>query len=256
MKKLILLTLTGISASLLSQSSIKVFYQKSNISVAANSTIHASTSAGYTSKMTFDVQNISGSSKSYNVKRYDVLLHVTSNTTARANFCFAGQCYDSTTFISQIPLDLGAGERSNVVYTDTMFYSLDADLFEWVSKGLSKVKYSIVEINNPADSLQFTIVYNDPAAVGITSNNNTVSSIRIFPNPARDNATFTIMSTTAHENLITVFNTIGDLVLSKRVQLAEGRNTFNLDTQQLSKGIYIVQVRNGQEVTSKKLIVE
>lgn len=79
-------------------------------------------------------------------------------------------------------------------------------------------------------------------------------SFAIYPNPALSHATLNINATQAAEATLQVIDITGKTVMMRNQNLNAGMNQVNLDVQNLSTGIYSVNVRMGKEMFTQKLI--
>ncbi len=83
-----------------------------------------------------------------------------------------------------------------------------------------------------------------------------VSESYIYPNPAKNNAVLAIdmkQNTTVE---VSVMNLVGQTVKAAKAETQVGANSINIDLSGLSKGIYMVNVKANNAVSTKKLIVE
>jgi hypothetical protein len=55
---------------------------------------------------------------------------------------------------------------------------------------------------------------------------------------------------------MTVVNSLGATISDKQVSLTEGKNKIDLNTGDLSTGIYFVVVKDGRSTVTKKFIVK
>ena len=85
---------------------------------------------------------------------------------------------------------------------------------------------------------------------GINEMSNPLNAYHIYPNPA--NSIITIDGATLQNALLSIYNTIGELILQK--PLSNGKN--EMDVSNLSKGVYIIKIENLQGVIQQKLIKE
>lgn len=237
------------------QTSFIVSLLNSTVAINSASIIYTTTTAENTTDITFDIKNTSNSSKSYRVKRYDLILNTASSSTAVARFCFAGNCYLSSTIISPTVLTLMAGQSATSLQGANQV--LDCNLDEASLKGYSLVKYTIVNSVLASDSMQFSLRYNDPNApvlIKETFKNSTVFDV--YPNPAVDNVVLKINSQKTVFSKLSIFNALGALVLEKEIFVSEGKNNFELDLTNLSSGIYVVSIKTGAITSTKKLIIQ
>lgn len=252
MKKTILIVLTALTSAAFAQSSIQVkCAELQNTVISPNSVIYGfATVPEGNVKINFDVKNTSNATKTYIVKRYDATL----NNQAEAYFCFAGQCYGASTYSSPYSLTLTAGQSASEI--PGSFNIITTDLDEYSNTiGISYVKYSVINVNNTSDSLQFTIAYNVSSPVGVKETSKVFSSLEIFPNPAKEIATISISSARAFESTVSVYNALGEVVYSKPVSVSEGKNKVEINVEQLPSGVYFATLKNGNSSISKRLIV-
>ena len=255
MKKIIILALATFSLNVTSQTSIQltnITNTNSPVIVSANSDVLVTTHAYQTKDVTFDIKNISSTtSNTYVVKRYDMLLNITSLDTAKAHFCFAGSCFGVDTYVSPT-LSLIPNQSTSEIPGPN--FILDAELDEASVVGLSHVKYTIMNIVTHSDSLQFTVKYNSNPT-GIKETNGTNSSFEIFPNPAKEIASILINAPKNHESKLVLFNSLGEIVYQKDLSITEGKNKVDINIETLSSGVYFANIKTGGTTISKKLIV-
>ena len=255
MKKSLLILLSLFFIKGFSQSSIAIFNITNSVSVSANTIVAATTTVGTPTTLDFDLTNTSNSTKSYTVKRYDIVLHSVSSTTttASAYFCFAGGCYPSNITTSPSALTLTAGQSASQFTIGAQ--TLTTDLDEASTVGYSLVKYSVINTANTSDSLQFTIKYNGPLGVSELAANS-LSSFELFPNPATDATVLKVNSQKAMDVKVIVFNALGAIVSEKPVAIIEGKNKIEINVSDLSSGVYFAQIKMANGALTKKLVVK
>ena len=255
MKKLVLIALVSLGFGAIAQTTFVVNKKNSTTTVTPNSIIDAVTTPTDLTTNTFDVRNISAVTHTYNVKRYDMVLHrTTAVDTAEARFCFAGQCYMATTYTGLVTLVLPQGASTSTLGD---YYSLDCDLAEAGNIGYSLVKYTIFNVNTPSDSMQFTMRYNLALQfVGIKNQHQVSSKVSFAPNPAKETTQFVVNANTASEGHLQLINSIGQVVYSQTLLISSGKNTYPVQVSNLAAGVYIAQLSEGGKITSQKLIVE
>jgi hypothetical protein len=97
----------------------------------------------------------------------------------------------------------------------------------------------------------------DLKVVGIKENAlGSVSSSVVYPNPASGNAFLSIDMKDNATVGIDVYTTVGQLVKSSKTNAQIGENNINIDLTNLASGIYMVNVKVGNAVSTKKLIVQ
>lgn len=119
---------------------------------------------------------------------------------------------------------------------------------------------NITVTNNNFDSLNF---YIDSAGVYILDTNITTSvsvyndletAIELMPNPTQNNVNLVIQSETSSNAAIRLTSYTGSIVSEKRQQINKGKNTIELVTDQLSSGIYFIQIQMNNKIIVKKLV--
>jgi hypothetical protein len=93
-------------------------------------------------------------------------------------------------------------------------------------------------------------VLNLGASTGIDMNEIIEKTTQVYPNPAKDN--LNIVSYAKLINSVEVYNLSGQKVLSKKVNAT----TTRLNTNSLTKGVYIVDVKTNVSSVKKKIIIE
>lgn len=81
-----------------------------------------------------------------------------------------------------------------------------------------------------------------------------VASMTVNPNPIKD---FALVSVTTTENKTAqfqIFNLNGKLEQQTEQQLVSGENNITLDTEDLAKGIYIIAIKSGDDLSTKRMI--
>jgi uncharacterized protein (DUF2249 family) len=75
------------------------------------------------------------------------------------------------------------------------------------------------------------------------------NSVMIYPNPAHENISIKL-STLQQGVMVVVFDANGKIVLSER--MTNSAKTFSVKS--LASGVYYVQVRNGKNITTQKIV--
>lgn len=83
-----------------------------------------------------------------------------------------------------------------------------------------------------------------------------VGSVEVYPNPANSNATVAIDLKEEGNVVVNIYNTIGQLVQTANTSGKLGMNKLEINVDGLSKGIYMVNVKVGNTVSTKKLLVD
>src|SRR4051812_49282311 len=115
-----------LAPAMVAQTSMALSIPAAAVNLTPNQVVYENCPATQKITTTIDVKNTSAATHSYGVTRYDIKLSSAGvGDSAMSYFCFAGQCYDNTTFISQAPpLVLGPGQNAA---SSGQYFALDAD---------------------------------------------------------------------------------------------------------------------------------
>jgi hypothetical protein len=255
MKNSLLILIAACAVNISAQTSLQIKNNATNAIIRTDSVIPLVSTPNGNTKYTFDIKNNSTTSKVYNVKRYDVKRNVCDPDTALAYFCFGGLCYGADTKISPNTITLGPGKSASD--TTAAYYMLIADLDEVCTRGCNFIKYTFFNVNNPADSAQVSLNYNNCQFLvsAVRENVKNVFSLEIFPNPAKESARITINASRVSDASIMLFNSLGEMLSEKNVSVREGKNSYPLDVSALPEGIYFVSIKSANSTTARKLVV-
>ena len=85
---------------------------------------------------------------------------------------------------------------------------------------------------------------------------NSISNIVIFPNPTSNNAVLSIDLKDKSIIDIVILNSIGQTLKTQKAQGQIGKNNIAIDLSGLSNGIYLVNIKVGEAVSTKKIVVQ
>ena len=77
-----------------------------------------------------------------------------------------------------------------------------------------------------------------------------------YPNPSKGNFILFLKSNYTGEATVCIFNITGDLLYSNKVEMVNGNSMRKINTENLSQGVYIIEVQTNSDVISNKLIIE
>ena len=84
-----------------------------------------------------------------------------------------------------------------------------------------------------------------------------LSSLSVFPNPAKDIVTMSVNSSKPFSGCqLSINNMLGQNVYAKDVDLTNGINKLNINVSNLSEGVYIISLQNGKDVVNGKFVKE
>ncbi len=128
--------------------------------------------------------------------------------------------------------------------------------YKWLAKGEGVPLLIFTEVAG-----QLTCEYRDTyrAVPGVGVKEYTpISEVSVYPNPSVNKALYVnIDSETREEIEIKILDFSGKLIVGERVSLEKGRNTTQLNIEQLASGVYFVQLLNNKAVfVTEKVVVE
>ena len=190
-----------------------------------------------------DVKNISGDSITIKCQKTNLNLPLG----AESYYCFAGNCYSSTTTISS-PALLDSAQQFSYSNSDLDAHTGYYDAFG--VSGTALVKYCFYDVNNPTDETCVTITY-ETIPTAIDDYQSLTKLGDFYPNPANEIVNFTFNGNLATLKLIDILgNNVKEILLNQ-----EG--VKKLDVSDMNKGIYFGNLIVNDEVVSiKKLIVK
>jgi PKD repeat protein len=85
---------------------------------------------------------------------------------------------------------------------------------------------------------------------------NLQSSLAIFPNPSKGNFSIAFNSPIVTDYQVVISNTLGKVVYKENLAQFTGTYQKQIEMNHLSKGMYILNVSNGQQKISRKIMIE
>ncbi len=92
--------------------------------------------------------------------------------------------------------------------------------------------------------------------VSIKENNYLISNFELMPNPASINCFVTVNFYEAKNIEISLVNYLGQVIKKQTESTTIGENKITIDLSTLKKGLYFVALKQGENLCTKKLIVE
>lgn len=147
---------------------------------------------------------------------------------SQVHFCW-GSCVGTEVYVSD-PVEVEAGE-SEAFQAEYMMNS---------GSGTTLVRYTFANANNPSDSASVVLAYR--TTVGVAEP--LVMNIRTYPNPVVNKV---YIAGAGHSALVSLYDILGNQII------ADARVT-GIDMSNLSAGIYMIQIKDGNKVFTKKII--
>lgn len=193
------------------------------------------------------VENVSGTSRTVNVKRYELdVPHGTGNY-----FCW-DLCYgernagETPLWVSTDAIPMNAGFIANGFHA---YYK------PYMTVGAATFRYVWFDVNSPNDSVYVDIQFN-AMAVGITENPSPVRTFTAFPNPAVGNdVTLTYDLANGTDGMqLAVYNMLGERKFVRALNATQGKVV--LSANELPAGVWFASLeRNGKALMTKRVVV-
>ena len=105
------------------------------------------------------------------------------------------------------------------------------------------------ESDNASATTPFPIgTYSNTTA---STSNNTITGFNAYPNPVKGNS-LTVTTSSTEAKTVNIFNVLGRKVFSQRFSSMNK----TMDISGISSGVYIMKVSEGNNIATKKLIIE
>ena len=249
MRKIAIILFFTMSGYCMSAQSFQ-FIEHGTSTVAQSNYTRNITDASSGDQFSIDIKNISGSDKTYRIRKTILTEPKTCSEPEIFHFCDALNCYGSGSSVSSDDLPIKAGQ-----VVDPLSYGISADMDPATCFGTYVVRYTVFNVNNTNDSTSFTLTYM-VGTVGISNVETKNFKIgNISPNPVSTSASikydFPIVPQSAS---IKVYNMIGLMVTEIKIDGQKGK--VLVDPASLSNGVYFYSLFvNDNIIATKQLIV-
>ena len=229
-----------------SQSSVfKITNNTNGSAVLINGDVfYHSTASLATIEHDFEVKNISSTTKTLSVRKYDDVINtVSASDKAEAYFCTGTTCYQPTNYSASMVLN----PNESVIFK--------AEFVEASTVGQSSIRFKFNDAANTSDALTLTLAYNNPLSVKTI--NSVFSSIsNVYPNPSIGKTYINVTAAQTVDGVtLSILNSLGELVNTQPVILNKGVNKLVIDSENLSSGIYFLAINYNSSTISKKIII-
>lgn len=133
------------------------------------------------------------------------------------------------------------------------------DEYEWYVEGthfpVMYYKNQTLVLNGGNPQITRTLLYAG-THVGVTDGVRNGFSMTVSPNPAQEQATLQFELNQPEMVIASILDITGAQVAVQTAQLGQGLQQLSLDLSQLAAGVYLVQVKAGEQLSTQKLIVE
>lgn len=122
--------------------------------------------------------------------------------------------------------------------------------------GTYSIVYAELVTGDVAAETQFYYLDGSYTFSGIGVEENDITEMRVFPNPATDNVRVAFEMKDATDVTVNVVNTVGQTVMTSLHNAVTGGNLVTLDVANLANGLYFVEVSSENGTSTQRLIVQ
>ncbi len=153
---------------------------------------------------------------------------------------------------SYISKNSGADSSVSLTYAQlrTLLNSLG-----FVNSQTATIKFRVTASSVPFTALSDTLFLFLTLGNGLSINNSNGNNLNVYPNPFTNNISIQMPSNTAKSVDVEIVDITGKIIYSENV-LTNSLNEVIVNTNALTKGIYILKVLNDNQVFTKKIIKE
>jgi PKD repeat protein len=215
---------------------------------------------------------------------------ILGNTTIRVSVFDANLCFkDLEMFIDSVgcillPINLLSFEGQNSGQFNELYWQTELEInkdYFTVEKSQNGANWTYLgKVNSLGNTIQntnYTLVDETPFettyyrlkivdldgsfsysnVIVVRKMNHEDTKVRIYPNPTDDkiNLQFPVGYWSENPLEIILYNTLGEIVLSKVVPISKQKNTFVLEMNKMVDGIYLLTVHQGEKQFTEKIIV-
>jgi hypothetical protein len=98
-------------------------------------------------------------------------------------------------------------------------------------------------------------VYQNLWNIGDGIKDNSLSEMKLYPNPATEQIFVTMLSKESGNGILTISNMMGQQVYSENVALENGNNQYQINVSSLSSGFYMVNIKTATGSSTQKMII-
>lgn len=149
------------------------------------------------------------------------------------------------------PQEVNAGDVFVTNYTLTVDPSWEVDNFHIIGMLINN---SSDEVDN-AGKATFEDALDNGFVVGI-NDIPALSEFKMFPNPASNQANIELGETNGENVTVSIFTVDGRMIAQRNYGNVPNNMMIPLNTDNWTKGIYMIQVSVGQDITNRKLVVQ
>ena len=121
---------------------------------------------------------------------------------------------------------------------------------------LAGTQYGFTQATGAAGTGRFALVFRPTGALA-TQSALSASQVSLFPNPAHSSFTVLVPPVASQRAVqATLLTLLGQPVLSRSIVLNAAGGTATFDTHHLAQGVYVLRLQVGNEIVTKRVVVE
>lgn len=172
-------------------------------------------------------------------------------TVGAPNLVYDASAYDTTCTVTT-PFALTGGSPAGGTYSGP---GVTGNMFDPMAAGIGthSITYTYTDSANCTGSAVQQI-YVDVCA-GVGAQNLIAPALNVYPNPAEDNITIEYAASAKQSAIVTVTNSLGQIVYSDQRNAVAGVNQWNINVSDYAAGMYFVMITSGTEVKTARIDV-
>jgi len=99
-------------------------------------------------------------------------------------------------------------------------------------------------------------VYQNLWNIGDGIQDNSLSEMKMFPNPTSSQVNIGLLSKETSNGTLTVTNMMGQVVFVENIAINNGQNQYNIDVHSFGSGFYLVNIKTKTGSSTQKLIIQ
>jgi hypothetical protein len=127
-------------------------------------------------------------------------------------------------------------------------FAPDSSLIIMSSSGMTPANGSYLWVDN--------LAFSGTGPTGISSAENTINSIALYPNPARDKINISYSVKMSGDYTMKITDISGKVINTQTVRATQGNNKLSIDIPALAAGVYSLGLSNGTQSTAHKFVVQ
>jgi len=158
---------------------------------------------------------------------------------------------NSTGDIENVHWDFGDGKTSKKMNPIHVYNELKKYIVTLGISNSKEVNTYTMEIDLVNNTFKGYFNGNGPTAV---NENNAISNVTVYPNPVINNANISLSSTVNTNVKILIMSIDGKVISNAVYNINKGNNTININTENLQRGIYLLQINNNGKIITAKIV--